>query len=171
MVPLFRKQIAHGGPVTVTDKNMVRYFMTIPEAVSLILQATAYAKGGEIFVLDMGEPVRIDDMARNLIRLSGYVPDVDIPIVYTGLRPGEKLYEEMLMDEEGLTDTANHRIHIGRPIEMDDDWFERQLEALDAACGEEDTDVKEMTARIVPTYHDQQPETMQQRTDQTAATA
>ena len=171
VVPLFRKQIAHGGPVTVTDKNIVRYFMTIPEAVSLILQAAAYAKGGEIFVLDMGEPVKIDDMARNLIRLSGYVPDVDIPIVYTGLRPGEKLYEEMLMDEEGLTDTANHRIHIGRPIEMDDDWFERQLEALDAACGEKDTDVKEMTARIVPTYHDQQPETMQQRTDQTAATA
>ena len=127
VVPLFKKQIAAGGPVTVTDKRIMRYFMTIPEAVSLVLQASYYAEGGEIFVLDMGDPVRIDDMARNLIRLSGFKPDEDIQIVYTGLRPGEKLYEELLMDEEGLKETDNKMIHIGRPIEMDDAWFQQKL--------------------------------------------
>ena len=152
VIPLFKKQIAEGGPVTVTDKNIIRYFMTIPEAVSLVLQASYYAKGGEIFVLDMGDPVRIDDMARNLIRLSGYEPDVDIPIVYTGLRPGEKLYEELLMDEEGMQDTENELIHIGKPIEMDDGWFEEQLALLDEESKREDGRIKEIVAEIVPTY-------------------
>lgn len=153
VIPLFKKQIAAGGPVTVTDKNIIRYFMTIPEAVSLVLQASYYAKGGEIFVLDMGEPVRIDDMARNLIRLSGYTPDVDIMVEYTGLRPGEKLYEELLMDEEGLQGTENALIHIGKPIEMDDEWFREQLRRLDAASKKEDNSMKEIVAEIVPTYH------------------
>ena len=152
VIPLFKKQIAEGGPVTVTDKNIIRYFMTIPEAVSLVLQASYYAKGGEIFVLDMGEPVRIDDMARNLIRLSGYRPDVDIMIEYTGLRPGEKLYEELLMDEEGLQATSNELIHIGKPIEMDDDWFEQKLHELDVASRNEDEHMKDIVAEIVPTY-------------------
>ena len=152
VVPLFQRQIAQGGPVTVTDKDIIRYFMTIPEAVSLVLQASYYAKGGEIFVLDMGEPVKIDDMARNLIRLSGYVPDVDIPIVYTGLRPGEKLYEETLMDEEGLTDTANSLIHIGHPIAMDDAWFEAKLSELDLASRNGSEALRKLVAEIVPTY-------------------
>ena len=153
VIPLFKKQIAQGGPVTVTDKNIIRYFMTIPEAVSLVLQASYYAQGGEIFVLDMGDPVRIDDMARNLIRLSGYIPDVDIPIIYTGLRPGEKLYEELLMDEEGLQDTANEMIHIGHPIEMDDELFEEKLRLLDKASRQDSARIKEIVAEIVPTYH------------------
>ena len=153
VIPLFKKQIAAGGPVTVTDKNIIRYFMTIPEAVSLVLQASYYAKGGEIFVLDMGAPVRIDDMARNLIRLSGYEPDVDIMIEYTGLRPGEKLFEELLMDEEGLQDTENELIHIGKPIEMDDEWFEVQLKKLDRESKIENGHIKELVAEIVPTYH------------------
>ena len=157
VIPLFKKQIEQGGPVTVTDPRIIRYFMTIPEAVSLVLQAGYYAKGGEIFVLDMGEPVKIDDMARNLIRLSGYEPDVDIRIEYTGLRPGEKLYEELLMKEEGLKETANKLIHIGKPIEMDDELFKQQLDRLDAAYRIEATNMKELVAEIVPTYHPQIP--------------
>ena len=153
VIPLFKQQIAEGGPVTVTDKNIIRYFMTIPEAVSLVLQAAYYAKGGEIFVLDMGDPVRIDDMARNLIRLSGYEPDVDIMIEYTGLRPGEKLYEELLMDEEGLQETENKLIYIGKPIEMDDGWFQEKLKELDRESKMEDGRIKEIVAEIVPTYH------------------
>ena len=152
VIPLFKKQIAEGGPVTVTDKNIIRYFMTISEAVSLVLQAECYAKGGEIFVLDMGDPVRIDDMARNLIKLSGYVPDVDIKIEYTGLRPGEKLYEELLMDEEGLQSTDNNLIHIGKPIEMDDKEFEKQIDRLDKASRGECGDIKSIVAEVVTTY-------------------
>ena len=153
VVPLFERQIACGGPVTVTHPEITRFFMTIPEAVSLVLQAGYYAKGGEIFVLDMGQPVKIDDMARQLIRLSGFEPDVDIPIIYTGLRPGEKLYEELLMDEEGLQDTANRLIHVGRPIDMDDEAFCRQLEALERACRHNSPDIRRCVADMVPTYH------------------
>ena len=152
VIPLFRRQIEAGGPVTVTHPDIIRYFMTIPEAVSLVLQAGFYAKGGEIFVLDMGEPVKIDTMARNMIRLSGYEPDVDIKIVYTGLRPGEKLYEELLMKEEGLQETANKLIHVGKPIEMDDEKFRQQLERLDKACKAEVSNMKDLVAEIVPTY-------------------
>ena len=157
VIPLFREQIKKGGPVTVTHPEITRYFMTIPEAVSLVLQAGAFAKGGEIFVLDMGDPVKIDDMARNLIRLSGYEPDVDIKILYTGLRPGEKLYEELLMKEEGMQDTANKLIHIGKPIEMDDELFKKQLARLDKAYREEAENMKELVAEIVPTYKLQTP--------------
>ena len=153
VIPLFKKQIASGGPVTVTHPDITRFFMTIPEAVSLVLQAGYYAHGGEIFVLDMGEPVKIADMARNLISLSGYEPDVDIKIEYTGLRPGEKLYEELLMSEEGLQDTQNSMIHIGKPIVMDDDKFIEQLGVLEKAYKEEVTNMKEIVAEIVPTYH------------------
>ena len=152
VIPLFKEQIANGGPVTVTHKDIIRYFMTIPEAVALVIQASIYAKGGEIYVLDMGEPVKIDDMARQLIRLSGYEPDVDIKIEYTGLRPGEKLYEELLMSEEGLQETPNKLIHIAKPIEMDDEVFEEQLERLkDMATGETEQ-IKEMVAEMVDTY-------------------
>lgn len=153
VVPLFERQIACGGPVTVTHPEITRFFMTIPEAVSLVLQAGYYAKGGEIFVLDMGQPVKIDDMARQLIRLSGFEPDVDIPIIYTGLRPGEKLYEELLMDEEGLQDTANRLIHVGRPIDMDDEAFCRQLGVLERACRHNSPDIRRCVADMVPTYH------------------
>ena len=153
VIPLFKRQIAEGGPVTVTHPEITRFFMTIPEAVSLVLQAGCYAHGGEIFVLDMGQPVRIDDMARNLIRLSGYEPDVDIQVVYTGLRPGEKLYEELLMAEEGLQETANKLIHIGKPIDMDDEEFLLQLRGLEAACEGESRHIREMVAKMVPTYH------------------
>ncbi|MBR0119623.1 MAG: polysaccharide biosynthesis protein, partial [Eubacterium sp.] len=152
VIPLFKKQIEAGGPVTVTDKRIIRYFMTIPEAVSLVLEAGAIAKGGEIFVLDMGKPVKIDDLARNLIKLSGYEPDVDIEIVYTGLRPGEKLYEEMLMDEEGLKDTANSLIHIGKPLEFDGDAFIKKLDQLYTAAYDETDRMKQIVAEIVTTY-------------------
>ena len=153
VVPLFKKQIEAGGPVTVTHPDIIRYFMTIPEAVSLVLQAGAYAKGGEIFVLDMGEPMKIDDLARNLIKLSGYRVDDEIKIEYTGLRPGEKMYEELLMNEEGLTETANKMIYIGKPIEIDDEKFEQQLEQLRAAAQAEESDIRAEVAKIVPTYH------------------
>ena len=152
VVPLFREQIAQGGPVTVTHPDIIRYFMTIPEAVSLVLQAGSYAKGGEIFVLDMGSPVKIDTLARNLIRLSGLKPDEDIKISYTGLRPGEKMYEEKLMDEEGLVTTPNHLIHIGKPIEIDADRFKEQLEILKKAAFDEDGDIRETVAAMVTTY-------------------
>ena len=152
VIPLFKKQIEAGGPVTVTHPDIIRYFMTIPEAVSLVLQAGYYAKGGEIFVLDMGEPVKIDTMARNMIRLSGYEPDVDIMVNYTGLRPGEKLFEELLMEEEGLQETENKMIHIGKPIEMDDALFLTQLDQLEKACEAESQNMKDIVARIVPTY-------------------
>lgn len=152
VIPLFKKQIEAGGPVTVTHPEITRFFMTIPEAVSLVLQAGYYAKGGEIFVLDMGKPVKIDTMARNLIRLSGYEPDVDIKIVYTGLRPGEKLYEELLMQEEGLQETANKLIHIGKPIEMDDALFKQQLLLLENAYKTETNHMKDLVKQIVPTY-------------------
>lgn len=152
VIPLFKKQIEAGGPVTVTDKRIIRYFMTIPEAVSLVLQAGAFAKGGEIFVLDMGEPVKIDDLARNLIKLSGYVPDEEIQIEYTGLRPGEKLYEEILMDEEGLTETDNTRIRIGKPIEFDEATFFDKLDELYEETNKEIPNIKERIAELVPTY-------------------
>ncbi len=152
VIPLFKKQIAEGGPVTVTHPDIIRYFMTIPEAVSLVLQAGAYAKGGEIFVLDMGAPVKIADLAKNLIRLSGYKVGEDIEIKYTGLRPGEKLYEELLMDEEGMQDTDNKLIHIGKPIEMDDELFMKQLEQLQEASKLDDLAIKRIVKEVVPTY-------------------
>ena len=152
VIPLFKKQIAKGGPVTVTHPDIIRYFMTIPEAVSLVLQAGTYARGGEIFVLDMGAPVKIDTLARNLIKLSGFQPDVDILVSYTGLRPGEKLYEEKLMNEEGLKTTPNRLIHIGKPIPFDTEVFLAQLQKLMDACNENREDVRELVAEMVPTY-------------------
>ena len=153
VIPLFKKQIEAGGPVTVTHPDIIRYFMTIPEAVSLVLQAGASAKGGEIFVLDMGQPVKIADLARNLIQLSGYVPDRDIEIKYTGIRAGEKLYEELLMDEEGLQETENELIHIGKPIEFDEDEFLKDLEDLYREAYAETKKMKQIVHKIVPTYH------------------
>ena len=153
VIPLFKKQIAHGGPVTVTHPDIIRYFMTIPEAVSLVMQAGTYASGGEIFVLDMGMPVRIDDLARNLIKLSGLKPDEDIQVVYTGLRPGEKLYEEKLMAEEGLKKTRNDLIHVGTPIAIDLDVFLPELkELMDAAYGNR-PDIEKLVVQMVPTFH------------------
>ena len=153
VIPLFKKQMAAGGPITVTHKDIIRYFMTIPEAVSLVLQAGAYAHGGEIFVLDMGEPVKIDDLAKNLIRLSGYTLGVDMEIEYTGLRPGEKLYEELLTKEEGLMKTDNDLIFIGKPLLFDESEFLKGMERLEEAISEERFDVKEIVSEIVPTYH------------------
>lgn len=152
VIPLFKKQIAEGGPVTVTHPDIIRYFMTIPEAVSLVLQAGAYAKGGEIFVLDMGEPVKIADLAKNLIRLSGFKVGEDIEIKYTGLRPGEKLYEELLMDEEGLQATDNNLIHIGKPIDMNEAVFMKQLKELKAASEKDSEAIRQMVKEMVPTY-------------------
>ena len=154
VIPRFKEQIARGGPVTVTHPDIIRYFMTIPEAASLVLQAGTYADGGEIFVLDMGAPVKIDTLARNLIRLSGLVPDVDIQISYTGLRPGEKLYEEKLMGEEGLRTTPNHLIHIGQPIPFDTDAFLGSLQQLmEVSYSGDDVKIRRMVAQLVPTYH------------------
>ena len=152
VIPLFKKQIAEGGPVTVTDPNIIRYFMTIPEAVSLVLQAGAYAHGGEIFVLDMGEPVKIVDLATNLIKLSGYKPGEDIEIKFTGLRPGEKMYEELLMSEEGLKKTANKMIYIGKPIDFDDDVFKKQLDKIYRDAYDEPDKIREDIKEMVPTY-------------------
>jgi len=152
VIPLFKKQIEMGGPIKVTHPDIIRYFMTIPEAVSLVLQAGAYAKGGEIFVLDMGEPVRILDLATNLIRLSGLVPNEDIKIEFIGLRPGEKLYEELLMDEEGLMETENKLIHIGLPIELDEDEFYKNLKLLQDIVELENDGVRELVQKLVPTY-------------------
>ncbi|MCR5516856.1 MAG: polysaccharide biosynthesis protein [Lachnospira sp.] len=153
VIPLFKRQIENGGPVTVTHPDIIRYFMTIPEAVSLVLQAGAYARGGEIFVLDMGEPVKIDDLAKNLIRLSGYTLGVNMEIKYTGLRPGEKLYEELLMKEEGMQDTDNKLIHIGKPIEFDKEHLFENLEKLKEASYSETEDIRSLIKEVVPTYH------------------
>lgn len=153
VIPLFKKQMEAGGPVTVTHPDIIRFFMTIPEAVSLVLQAGAYAKGGEIFVLDMGEPVKIADLAKNLIRLSGYTLGVDMEIEYTGLRPGEKLYEEVLAKEEGLKKTENNLIYIGEPLQFDEVHFMSKLRELDKAAVNESFRIKELVSEIVPTYH------------------
>ena len=153
VIPLFKEQIKNGGPVTVTHPDIIRYFMTIPEAVSLVLTAGGIAKGGEIFILDMGEAVKIKDLAENLIRLSGFKPGEDINIEYTGLRPGEKLYEELLLDEEGITKTDSDKIYIGKPIEMDLDKFRGQLEDLRQYAEDNNEDkIESVISSIVPTF-------------------
>ena len=167
VIPLFKKQIEAGGPVTVTHPEIIRYFMTIPEAVSLVMQAGTYAKGGEIFVLDMGEPVKIDTLARNLIRLSGHTPDGDIKIEYTGLRPGEKLFEEKLMAEEGLKKTANKLIHIGMPIPFDIDIFLSKLDNLMEKAYKNKKNIRELVADLVSTYHPEGDKNAE-KTDETA---
>ena len=152
VIPLFKKQIEAGGPVLVTHPDIIRYFMTIPEAVSLVLTAGAIAKGGEIFVLDMGKPVKILDLANNMIRLMGYEIDKDIKIEFTGLRPGEKLFEELLMDEEGLQETENHLIHIGQPLVFDDDWFMSKLDEMKEVMYDDNADIRSLIHELVPTY-------------------
>ena len=158
VIPIFKKQIERGGPVTVTHPDIIRYFMTIPEAVSLVMLAGTYAKGGEIFVLDMGSPVKIDSLARNLIRMSGFKPDVDIKIEYTGLRPGEKLYEEKLMEEEGLKKTDNDLIHIGNPVPFDEEQFLSRVGTLMEAAYSNRAGIREMVSELVPTYCGGNPE-------------
>ena len=158
VIPIFKRQIEEGGPVTVTHPDIIRYFMTVSEAVSLVMLAGTYAKGGEIFVLDMGSPVKIDTLARNLIKLSGFKPDVDIKIVYSGLRPGEKLYEEKLMAEEGLRRTDNDLIHVGCPIPFDTDYFLGQMNGLMTAAYRNDREIRERVADLVQTYHLTNPE-------------
>lgn len=154
VIPLFKRQIAHGGPVTVTHKKIIRYFMLIPEAAQLVLQAGAFAKGGEVFVLDMGKPVKIYDLACDLIRLSGLEPNRDIKIVFTGLRPGEKLYEELLMSEEGLEDTVHKKIYVGKPTFEDMDTLKEKLEQLQNLLDLNDIrEIKHQMQKIVPTYH------------------
>ena len=152
VIPLFKKQIEHGGPLTVTDPNIIRYFMTISEAVSLVIQAGANARGGEIFVLDMGQPVKILTLAENLIRLSGFTPYKDIQIEFTGLRPGEKLYEELLMSEEGLQATENELIHIGKPIDVDEEFLLNTIEEMRTVMYDENANIRDLVKRIVPTY-------------------
>lgn len=152
VIPLFKNQIKNGGPVTVTDPNIIRYFMTIPEAVQLVIQAGGMAKGGEIFVLDMGDPVKIDKLARDLIRLSGFQADEDIKIVYTGLRPGEKLYEELLMKEEGLKETKNKKIHIAKPLDLSMEELLIKLDILEKACHSSKEKIISAVKETVPTY-------------------
>ena len=152
VIPVFKKQIERGGPVTVTHPDIIRYFMTIPEAVSLVMLAGTYARGGEIFVLDMGSPVKIDSLARNLIRMSGFKPDIDIKIEYTGLRPGEKLYEEKLMEEEGLKKTDNDLIHIGNPVPFDEEVFLSRMGDLMGAAYANREDIRDLVRELVPTY-------------------
>jgi len=153
VIPLFRKQLDEGGPLTVTHKDIIRYFMTIPEAVQLILQSVAFAHGGEIFVLDMGEPVKIDSLARDFIKLSGFEPDVDVRIVYSGLRPGEKLFEELLLEEEGLKETVHEKIFIGKPVEIEYSLLQKQLETLHGITSVEDEILLDSIIRVlVPTY-------------------
>ena len=153
VIPIFMKQIENGGPVTVTHPDIIRYFMTIPEAVSLVLQAGTYAHGGEIFILDMGEPVKILSLAENMIKLSGLVPYKDINIEITGLRPGEKIFEELLMDEEEIAETRNNKIFIGKPIDMDEELFANQLEHLSFVMDDESYDIRSLIHEIVPTYN------------------
>ena len=162
VIPLFKKQTAYGGPVTVTHKDIIRYFMTISEAVSLVLQACVYAEGGEVFVLNMGEPVRIDNLARNMIRLSGLEPDVDIAIQYTGLRPGEKLFEELLMQDEGLDKTPNELIFIGHFNDFDEDRLTEALNELRDASGRNDDNIRALVEKFVRTYHPAETQTQQE---------